>query len=181
MTERRGDEDPLARRAERDSLTGLPNREAFGGQLASHAALVARGGGPCSVLIIDIDDFHWVQNAIGHRAGDELLVRVARVLAGRLRPGDVIARLGGDEFAMLLPDTTPTAAADVAENLLQSLRVDPMLAGGIDPITASIGIAALGAGSDTAAEDAIVNADLAMYDAKQAGRDRVALYAPDRH
>ena len=187
LTERQRLEDQLAYFADHDPLTGLLNRRAFQSQLAAPVALVERDGGVGSVLLIGIDDFKIVNSRFGQRAGDEALVCVARLLAGRLRPGDVIARFGGDEFGVFLPDTTPAAAAEFAEDLLRSLREEPIIAGepgGLDyPLTASIGIAVLGPAGEARVADAMSSAAAAMCAAKAGGRDRFVLGAavdPDR-
>ena len=174
MTDCQRSEDPLA--AERDALTGLLNYQTFGRELEAHTTLVACGGGPCSVLFIGIDDFNIVSNSVGGRAAGDAVVQVARRLAGQSRPGDAIARLGTDEFGVLLPDTTPAAAADIAENLLRSLRAEPVVAGGIDPIAASIGIAALRAVGKANCWKSVANAEAAMFDGQRQGGDRVVMF-----
>ncbi|TML31233.1 MAG: EAL domain-containing protein, partial [Actinobacteria bacterium] len=119
-------------------------------------------------------------DSLGHKAGDELIRRVAGALSGRLRETDVVARLSGDEFAVLLPHADPEGARKVAQGLVASVRAQdvPLPDGGVRPTTASVGVAMID-DEDLSREDVMVNADLAMYSAKKAGRDRVAVYRPD--
>ncbi len=116
--------------------------------------------------------------AHGHGAGDALIVRIAQSLRSRLRESDVLARLGGDEFAVLLPQAGRAGAEAVAGALRDALRLGPSVGAEGEPrrITASIGIACFEDEECRGAEEIMVNADLAMYDAKEHGRDRVAVY-----
>ncbi len=178
VTDRKRHELQLEYLADHDALTGLLNRRAFNRALRSHAALAERYGAVGSVLVIDLDEFKFVNDTLGHHAGDELITRTAQLLARRLRASDVLARLGGDEFGVLLPQSDPGAAADVAANLLGALRAERISIGGLErKVTASIGIAVFEDGKLHGGEDVLVNADLAMYDAKEAGRDRFAVFS----
>jgi diguanylate cyclase (GGDEF)-like protein len=130
------------------------------------------------VLAIDLDHFKLVNDTLGHSVGDELIVRVATLFRRRLRSGDTLARLGGDEFAVILPGVDTREAQRVATHLLEALGdesrdADPSSA--MRWVTASVGIARLGRGASTA-EQTLIEADIAMYDAKEAGRNRVVLY-----
>ncbi len=163
--------------AEYDSLTGLPNRHLFGERLQQAVARVQSGGGEFSLLFIDLDRFKDVNDSMGHRAGDELLKRVAERLPVALALGDTVARLGGDEFALLLEgraeERDPTA---VAKKIL-GLLTDPVTLGaGEARITASIGITRCPQDA-VAAELLLKNADLAMYAAKAAGRNGYRHYS----
>jgi diguanylate cyclase (GGDEF)-like protein len=163
--------------ADHDALTGLLNRRGFQRELESHVARIGRYGLTGSILMIDLDNFKIFNDHLGHAAGDRLLVDVARGLESRLRESDVLARLGGDEFAVLLPHGDAQATMQAAEALLGVVRDLPMVTA-IEQsarVTASIGIAHFDDTAETAAE-IMVNADVAMYDAKEMGRDRASLY-----
>ncbi len=183
VTHRRHYEENLHYLATHDPLTGLHNRASFADQLDSHADLVRRYGSDGALLLLDLDHFKYVNDTLGHAAGDQLIARVATVLGERLRDSDVLARLGGDEFAALLPRATPQAAQLVAANLLEALRAERIVVPGMGErtMTASIGVAMFEASDDLRGEDVLVSADLAMYDAKEAGRNQVALHVRGEH
>jgi diguanylate cyclase (GGDEF)-like protein/PAS domain S-box-containing protein len=178
ITERRSYERQLEYLADHDPLTGLLNRRAFHRELHGHLARVARYGAKGAVLMIDLDNFKYYNDTQGHNAGDQLIVRVARGLQSRIRESDVLARIGGDECAVLLPDGDETGTTIAAEALLEIVRHEamPPVIGGNKRVTASIGIARFDDGAHLTVEDIMVNADLAMYDAKEAGGDRWARY-----
>jgi diguanylate cyclase (GGDEF)-like protein len=129
------------------------------------------------VIVLDVDGFKYVNDSLGHQAGDELLRTVARTLAGRLRASDAIARLGGDEFACLLRGAGAEVADAVASELIGTLReLEPAAGETTVRMTASAGIAPLDGGAETTAEAVLAAADMAMYEAKHAGRDRVVRF-----
>jgi diguanylate cyclase (GGDEF)-like protein len=129
-----------------------------------------------AAVVIDVDGLKFVNDSLGHQAGDELIRAVARTLAGRLRGSDAIARLGGDEFACLLRGASTDEADAVAGELIGTLRELEFEAGGKPMrITASAGIASLDADGATA-DGVLAAADMAMYEAKNAGRDRVVRF-----
>ncbi|HKN65994.1 MAG TPA: EAL domain-containing protein [Gemmatimonadaceae bacterium] len=165
-----------------DGLTGLPNRACFVERLR-HAGERARRdvANSFAVLFVDLDHFKIVNDSFGHLAGDELLVEVARRLAGCLRSVDTLARLGGDEFALLLEEVQePSDAARVAERLQVALS-NPMTIRESEVFTsASIGIA-LSTRADDAPQHLLRSADLAMYRAKEHGRGRFELFDPAMH
>ena len=165
-----------------DGLTGLPNRACFVERLR-HAGERARRdiANSFAVLFVDLDHFKVVNDSFGHLAGDELLVEVARRLAGCLRSVDTLARLGGDEFALLLEEVQePSDAARVAERLQAALS-NPMTIRESEVFTsASIGIA-LSTRLDDAPQHLLRSADLAMYRAKEHGRGRFELFDPAMH
>ncbi|MDQ1624746.1 MAG: hypothetical protein QOJ49_244, partial [Actinomycetota bacterium] len=163
-----------------DALTGLANRALFRDRLG-HAMARARGSGGYGVLFIDLDDFKTVNDSLGHAAGDALLREMTTRLRGCLRDGDTAARLGGDEFAILLEDVDgDDHCVNIAQRLLEALRV-PFDVGGTEVTTgASIGIA-LGQTGPSTPEDLMRNADLALYDAKNAGKNRFAVFATQMH
>ena len=165
-----------------DGLTGLPNRACFVEQLR-HAAERARRDPSDSfaVLFVDLDHFKIVNDSFGHLAGDELLVEAARRLAACLRSVDTLARLGGDEFALLLEEIRePSDAARVAERLHDALR-SPMIIRESEVFTsASIGIALSGR-MEEPPQHLLRSADLAMYRAKEHGRNRFEVFDPAMH
>ena len=130
-----------------------------------------------AVLFIDLDGFKHINDQQGHLVGDELLGRIARAIEETTRIIDVVGRFGGDEFVALLTDCSDIVAAEVAERLRVSLARPYEVAGREVVVSASIGLARPVAGED--AEDALRNADLALYRAKSGGRDRVAVYEPE--
>jgi diguanylate cyclase (GGDEF)-like protein len=161
-----------------DSLTGLPNRSLFVDRLRHSVARAQRTGTPVAVLFCDLDGFKTVNDSLGHRTGDRLLVSVAERLADCLRPADTIARLGGDEFAVLLEELRePGDAARAAQRLLASLEAPFELRDREFIISASIGIAAGTKEPETLLRDA----DLAMYRAKSRGKGRYAIFEPGMH
>ena len=179
ITARRRYELQLQHMADHDSLTGLLNRRAYERRLEEHLQRGERYGHEGAVLVIDLDDFKEVNDTLGHSAGDELIMRVAGALAGRIRESDTLARLGGDEFAILTPAGGRTEAERLAQLLLATVRRERAArgpGGRARPITASIGVAPLASAIGLSAEEALINADLAMYDAKEAGRDRSETY-----
>lgn len=178
VSERVRYEAQLQHMADHDPLTGLLNRRSFERELNQHIARVQRYGAEGAALVLDIDRFKHINDTLGHNVGDELIVKVAQTLRTRLRDSDVLARLGGDEFAVLLPRGGVAEAEKVAESILTAVRSQSVVtaAGRRRPITASVGIAPFSEADRLSAEDLLVNADLAMYDAKEAGRDRAATY-----
>jgi diguanylate cyclase (GGDEF)-like protein/PAS domain S-box-containing protein len=183
VTERRTSEERLAHLALHDPLTDLPNRALFQEHLTVAIANARRSGSGGAVLFIDLDDFKLVNDSFGHAVGDELLVLVARRLRESCRAGDVVARQGGDEFLVLVQgaaDADPQAAAQtVAANLRVALAKPYALASTDLYITPSIGASLFPADGDTA-ETLLKHADIAMYAAKDAGRDGYRLYQPPK-
>ena len=182
ITDRRRSEERLVHLADHDPLTGLLNRRSFERELEAHRVRRARYGGGGAAIMLDLDQFKFINDTLGHHAGDEAITRASRVLGSRLRGTDVLARLGGDEFAVLLPNVDASEARVVAEELLEALRAETVELGPhARPLAASAGIALFESPQELSGEDVLVNADLAMYDAKNAGRDRAELYATGEH
>ncbi len=178
VTERKRFEAQLQYLADHDPVTGLYNRRRFEQELARHLAYDARYGSGGAVLALDLDNFKYVNDTLGHKAGDEVIARVARTIAERIRETDTLARLGGDEFAVLLPEAGIEQAQSVARTIVDSVRKHAVTVGGHQiRVTASIGVTMFG-NREVDRESLLVEADLAMYEAKAAGRDRFALYTP---
>ncbi|MEV7131643.1 EAL domain-containing protein [Arthrobacter sp. NPDC093128] len=157
-----------------DPLTGLANRKLFNDQLAE--ALRGDRAISVDVLLLDLDDFKEVNDILGHHAGDEMLTEVARRLRSCVRPDDTVARLGGDEFVVLLTASPEPDA--VAERIVASLNVPMWIDGTMLRPSLSLGLASVG--SDTVAGSELLRqADVAMYAAKAAGKNRYMRFEPD--
>ncbi|MGE5233169.1 MAG: putative bifunctional diguanylate cyclase/phosphodiesterase [Acidobacteriota bacterium] len=182
ITERKLAEQRLLHDAFHDGLTGLANRTLFLDRLAVALAARRRGqGSPFALLFLDLDRFKTVNDSLGHSAGDQLLMAIARRFERVVRPGDTVARLGGDEFAILVGRVRDAAAAAHVAERLQAALGDPFEVAGTEVfVTASIGIA-LGDGEAIDAEGMLRDADLAMYRAKAAGRGRYEVFDLELH
>lgn len=178
ISERKKAESQLRRLADHDPLTGLANRRRFEDELGRQLAYRQRSGEPGAVLVLDLDNFKYVNDTLGHKAGDELISRVANVIGRRVRAADTLARIGGDEFAVLLRGTDLAGARVAGEGVLEAIRREPfVLEGQRIRVTTSIGLATLG-DEQLDAGEVLARADQAMYQAKDAGRDRLAEYSP---
>ncbi|HEX6739193.1 MAG TPA: EAL domain-containing protein [Vicinamibacteria bacterium] len=179
ITERKQAEEQVRSLAYHDPLTRLPNRLLFTDRLSLAVAQSHRHGQRLAVLFLDLDRFKIINDSLGHSVGDRFIADVAERLRACLREGDTVARLGGDEFTMLLPDiSAPIDAAKVADKVLEALRQPFVREGQELFVTGSIGIS-LYPEDGRDAEALVKNADTAMYRAKEQGRDRYQLYAPD--
>ncbi len=159
-----------------EGLTGLLRREAILEQLGHEVERALRYGRPLAVAIADLDHFKAVNDRHGHLAGDALLRRTAQVISGELRGTDAVGRYGGEEFLLVLPETDLQGAAAVAEKVrcrVQETQV-PVEDGPPIRATVSIGLATLGGEGSLTSRDLIAAADRALYEAKRAGRNRVA-------
>ncbi len=177
ISERKAMMDHLKSMAEHDGLTGLYNRSYFQEELERALEFVKRGtGGPSALLYVDLDNFKYVNDTLGHAAGDRLLIDVAHILTRRARKTDLVARFGGDEFTILLNNTGPEAALRTAESYRKRLASYVFKQGGeqVD-IGCSIGVAML-TERVTAAAEVLSQADLACHVAKRGGRNRVHLF-----
>ncbi|MDY0014251.1 MAG: EAL domain-containing protein [Rhodocyclaceae bacterium] len=178
ITQRKAAEARIAYLASHDSLTGLPNRSLARDRLDTTLARAQRQGTQVAVLFVDLDNFKLVNDSLGHAAGDALLMQVARRLCGCVRQSDTVSRHGGDEFILILSEVGGAAnASEVAEKILTAMDL-PFVADGLELSTSlSIGIALYpDDGNDF---DALVQrADIAMFHAKEAGRNGFRFYAP---
>ena len=176
LKHRRAIETELEWHASHDDLTGLPSRRSFERYLGE---LMQVPHTPHAVMFIDLDQFKVVNDAGGHAAGDGLLRRVAEVLPRELRAEDLLARLGGDEFGVILPDCSPDTALAIAQRLRAAVQeIKFVWEGQPHGVGASIGLVYLGGQNLTLAQ-ALRAADIACYIAKEKGRNRVHVYAPD--
>ena len=179
IRERLAAEERVTRLAQFDMLTGLPNRHLFQDRLAQGMALAKRHGQPMAVLFIDLDRFKLVNDTQGHGAGDKLLKEAAQRLRGCIRESDTVGRLGGDEFAAILLELAkPGDAAVVAQKFIDALAKPFDLDGRQAFVTGSIGITLFPTDGGTA-EALIMNADAAMYRAKEDGRNNYRFFTRD--
>ncbi|AGZ38860.1 putative bifunctional diguanylate cyclase/phosphodiesterase [Actinoplanes friuliensis] len=161
-----------------DSLTGLASRALFQARMERAFVTAEHENAGVAMLFVDLDRFKVVNDSLGHAAGDKLLIAVADRVRGCLRSADMAARLGGDEFAVLLPLTHGVdEAVPVARRILEAMR-EPFELGGKETfISCSIGVAYSVAGGHEA-QELMVSADLAMYQAKKQGKDRFEIFEP---
>jgi diguanylate cyclase (GGDEF)-like protein/PAS domain S-box-containing protein len=184
ITERKATDEEIKRLAFYDSLTHLPNRRLLHDRLKHALASSTRSGKPVAVLFIDLDNFKTLNDTLGHHVGDLLLRQVAERLTGCVREGDTVARLGGDEFVVVLEDLSnalyeaATHAESVGEKILTALNQPYDLAGHPCASTPSIGIA-LSADPETTIDELMKRADVAMYQAKDAGRNTLRFFDPE--
>ncbi|MDQ3983277.1 MAG: EAL domain-containing protein [Actinomycetota bacterium] len=177
VTDRKSLEEKIQHQAFHDSLTGLANRELFIDRVGHALARQSRVRVPLAVLFLDLDDFKTVNDSLGHRAGDDLLIEVARRMASTTRPGDTVARLGGDELAILLEDLDAVDGAVFVADRVSKLFDRPFVVDDSEFfIHASIGIAFSEPGDERAPEDLLRDADIAMYEAKRSGKGTFELF-----
>jgi diguanylate cyclase (GGDEF)-like protein len=161
-----------------DPLTGVPNRRSLFARLEMEIARANRFGNQVSVVMIDIDHFKHLNDVAGHRAGDEILRRVAGVMRGMVRRVDILARYGGEEFMLVLPQVNKVEAIEVAEKLRRAVEDTPLPHSETQPlgrITISLGVANL-PGDAMVLETLVDCADAALYASKRAGRNTVVGY-----
>jgi diguanylate cyclase (GGDEF)-like protein len=177
VQQRRLIEGELQWRALHDALTGLPNRAAL--ELQARELVASKSPKSHALIFLDLDQFKVVNDTNGHAAGDQLLCRVADVLGAVVRPGDLLVRLGGDEFAALMPDCSLEEAEAVAERFRDAAQnLGFLWQGQAYATSASIGLVHF-AGTEMTFEQAMQAADMACHMAKEKGRNRVHVYAPD--
>ena len=164
-----------------DPLTGLSNRRSFGQALVRRFAEAQRHEHDLTCVMIDIDHFKSINDALGHQAGDDLLQITARILEAQCRRSDIAGRFGGDEFIVLLPKTNVTIAKQVAGRISEEFiaRIAKRFGQweGSSEITLSMGIAMLRDSNPASPDQFVVCADTALYRAKQGGRSQVAVYS----
>lgn len=177
VTQARRNAEQLIYLAERDGLTGLYNRRRFEEALERALLDARRRHGRCALMLFDLDEFKHLNDHFGHRAGDALLVRVANELAAIVRRNEILARLGGDEFALLVPEFERIEEIEnLAERIIRGISRLPFSFDGRElRITASLGIAVFPEQAASLA-DLVAAADLAMYQAKNAGKNGWRLF-----
>lgn len=179
VTKERQTAEQLVYLAERDSLTGLYNRHRFQEELGRLIFDADRRKSQGALLFFDLDEFKYVNDTFGHRAGDAMLIRVAGEVGTLIRRGEFFSRLGGDEFAILLSDATEREAESLAERVVRAVSQVPFRFEGQNlRLTASLGIAFYPLHAANA-EELIAHADAAMYQAKEAGKNAWRTYRPD--
>ena len=159
--------------ARTDPLTGLLNSRQFREEVADTLERAQRSKSAFSLVFLDLDNFKWVNDNLGHKAGDKMLFEVAAAIQRATRRTDRVARLGGDEFAVLLPDTTLEQARAQLQRLMAELRENFARTPGV-PVTASVG-AAVFADADVTVDAVLQRADVLMYRAKHAGKDQAVI------
>ena len=179
--ERKRSEAKLHYLARYDSLTGIPNRQHLREQLEHATTRAIRRQQQMGLLFLDLDRFKAVNDTLGHELGDELLRAVVERLKGSVRQGDTVARLGGDEFAVLLEDVSgPLEIEPIARSIVSRFQEPFQLGGRQLSVTASVGIT-LYPTDNTDPMALLNNADIAMYQAKEQGRNNFKFFAPSMH
>ncbi|PRY66307.1 PAS domain S-box-containing protein/diguanylate cyclase (GGDEF)-like protein [Vreelandella songnenensis] len=179
VTERRQQEALQRWEAEHDPLTGLLNRRGFERRLEEAFADFQKTSTPSALLMFDLDHFKPINDEGGHALGDEMLRRIAQIIAWEVRRSDHVARQGGDEFGVLLPSCTLSQAQLIAESLRQAVsEVSVTNEGKEYRVTLSMGVTSFN-DNDSGIDDALSRADAASYDAKSLGRDSVVVNVPD--
>jgi diguanylate cyclase (GGDEF)-like protein/PAS domain S-box-containing protein len=181
ITDRKRQEALVWQQARVDTLTGLPNRRSLRERIERSLAQRAVRGEELAVMFVDLDHFKEVNDSLGHDVGDALLVQVAGRLQDRMPPGGVVARMGGDEFTVLLgAEEAAPQAERIGHELLESLSEAFEVAGERVYVSASIGVS-LAPRDGVEIEALFKHADLALYEAKGAGRNRLAMFTPALH
>jgi len=179
VTRERQTAEQLLYLAERDSLTGLYNRHRFQEELGRMLVDADRRGAQGALLFFDLDEFKYVNDTFGHRAGDAMLIRVAGEVGTLIRRNEILSRLGGDEFALLVPEAGEREASMLAERVVRAISQIPFRFEGQNiRLTTSLGIALYPAHAANA-EELIAHADTAMYQAKEAGKNAWRSYRSD--
>jgi diguanylate cyclase (GGDEF)-like protein/PAS domain S-box-containing protein len=179
ITDRKRAEDQIHFMAQHDALTALPNRILLMDRLSQALLRAQRSNGRVTVIFIDLDNFKVVNDSLGHNAGDRLLRTVADRMVECVRATDTVARIGGDEFVILLNDDSDRPDASAVIKKIRAAICEPIsIEGQLFHVTSSMGIAAYpNDGQD--ADSLLMNADAAMYRAKETGRDRIQPYAEE--
>lgn len=177
VSRRKARELDLARAASTDPLTGLLNRRAFDVALAHRLRLADIGNARGCIALFDLDYFKQVNDRHGHAAGDEVLKAFAMMLAGAVRDSDIVARIGGEEFVAFLADASVAQAEAICDRIRADLAAMIFLTRSETPLCATVSIGIAPIATDEGQEHAMQNADRALYEAKNSGRNRVALAA----
>jgi len=181
VTDRKRTEEKLSYLAQYDQLTGLPNRMLFRDRLDLAVMRARREGCLVGVLFLDLDRFKDINDNLGHSAGDDVLIQVAARLKEQLREIDTISRLAGDEFTFIIEGATRADQVMAVAQKVLKVFAQPVNAGGNEVyVTASIGVALSANGTETV-DELLKHADIAMYDAKQEGRNNFQLYSDAAH
>ncbi len=172
----------LLNEARADAKTGLLNAAAWEREATAEVARAVRTSSPLAVALLDLDRFKQINDTHGHLIGDEVLRQIAGTMTGLLRDYDLAGRFGGEEFVMLLPQTRAPDAFKIADRVRTHIARLPILATGGErvPVTVSIGVAALDAGSSRELSELLAAADAALYRAKASGRDQVQMISTSR-
>lgn len=179
ITRERQTAEQLIYLAERDSLTGLYNRHRFQEELARALTEAERRNFQVALLFFDLDEFKYINDTFGHRAGDAMLIRVAGEVGTIVRNSELFSRLGGDEFAILASGASPAEAEALAERIVRAISQIPVRFDGHNlRLTTSLGIAFYPEHA-ASAEELIAHADSAMYQAKEAGKNAWRTYRPE--
>ena len=179
ITRERQTSEQLIYLAERDALTGLFNRRKLNEELTRLLAIAQRHHTNGALIFFDLDEFKYVNDTFGHRAGDTMLIRIAGEVGALIRRNETLSRLGGDEFALLMPDVTAKEAEALAERIVSAVSQIPFRFEGQNfRLTASLGIALYPQHADNS-EELIAHADTAMYQAKEAGKNAWRIYRND--
>lgn len=169
----------MEHRAFHDPLTGIANRALLMDRLGLALTEAERTGATTILLMIDVDDFKYVNDTLGHSVGDQLLCEIAARLEGLIRAGDTVARFGGDEFAVLAEEASSGLGETLAQRIVDTLDAPMNISGQHITPRASVGIAETHGSSPVDAEDLLRNADLAMYAAKAAGKAQWRAFQPE--
>jgi len=179
ISSRKEAEQKLEKLAFFDPLTDLPNRQYFENELETSIHAVSRSHSKIGLIFLDLDHFKHVNDTLGHAAGDEVLVKIARRFKSRIREADFLSRVGGDEFTVLVRDISDSQQVASLAIELNKIAAEPIIVQGIEfKSGASIGVSMYPDDASTASE-LVKNADIAMYHAKEKGRDQFSFYSED--
>ena len=182
ISERKAFEEQLEHQAFHDPVTNLPNRALFNERVRHALARSRREQHALAIIFLDLDDFKTINDSLGHAAGDQVLLEVAKRLSTTIRVSDTAARFGGDEFAILLEDTqSPQEAADISERIVEALTSQLLVEDKEIIVQASLGISVADYDSTLDADQLISNADAAMYIAKRDGKGTYRMFEPAMH
>ncbi|MBF0381132.1 MAG: EAL domain-containing protein [Magnetococcales bacterium] len=179
IAQRKSLEQQLHEQAKFDPLTKLPNRNLFQDRLQQTILHADRNKQPFALMVIDLDRFKWINDTLGHDTGDELLIEASKRIKGVVRRTDTVSRLGGDEFTVILPEILHDSMADlIARKILEQMSLPFKLTKQEVVLSGSVGIA-IYPNDGATTEDLIKNADIAMYQAKESGRDAFQFFSQD--